>query len=83
MRATRVPRCLGEQQVSSAEPWDCRGGAWNFDVATRSQHLVVTLKDLVRARKSEGHVLALDQEILWRTGKRKFEVVSGPVATIC
>ena len=47
------------------------------------KNLVVTLKDLVLARKSEGHVLALDQEILWRTGNREFEVVSGPVAKIC
>ena len=58
-------------------------GAWTFYVATRSQHLVTTLKDLVLARKSEGHVLALDQEILWRTGSREFEVVLGHVATIC
>ena len=83
MWATRVSSCLGEQRVSSAEAWDSRGGAWNFYVATRSQHLVATLKDLVRASKSEGHVLALDQEILWRTGNREFEVVSGRVATIC
>ena len=83
MRATRVPRCLSEQQVSSAEPWDRRGGAWNFGVATRSQNLVVMLKDLVRARKSDSHVPALDQEILWRTGNREFEVVSGLVAMIC
>ena len=75
VRATRVPRCLSGQQVYSAEPRDRRGGAWNFGVATRSKILVVMLRDLVRARKSEGHVLALDQEILWRAGNREFELV--------
>ena len=75
--------CLSGQQVHSAEPWDRRVGAWNFGGATRSKNLVVMLRDLARARKSEGHVLALDQEILWRAGNKEFEVVSGLVATTC
>ena len=83
MRATKVPMCLSGQQVYSAEPWDRRGGAWNFGVAIRSKNLVVMLRDLVGAWKSEGQVLALDQEILWRAGNRDFEVASGLVATIC